>query len=88
MSKQWFLIESMGTTIDLSLISHVIWNHKTDRNVYTEISLGTSAAYDPDTAEVTGDRWWIHNRDDRKKLQSALVVLGLPTVELVFGKND
>lgn len=88
MNKQWFLIESMGVTVDLSLVSHVTWNHKTDPKIYTEISLGTSAAYDPETSEVVGDKWWISHPEDRKKLQLALVAMGLPTVNLVFNANN
>ena len=88
-NKQWFLIKSLGATVDLSLVTHVVWNHKVgnhkpERKIYTEICLGTSVAYDPDTCAVEGHKWWIYDPDDRKNLRAALIALGLPTVELVF----
>ncbi|MEG4579346.1 hypothetical protein QUA71_06885 [Microcoleus sp. MON1_C5] len=86
MTKQWFLIKSLGVTVDLSLVSHVVWNHKTDKCLYTGICLGTSVAYDPDTTSIEGNKWWVSDPADREDLQAALVALGLPTVELVFDR--
>lgn len=87
MSKQWFLIKSLGATVDLSLVSYVIWNHVSAQKVYTEICLGISPSEAGDMNANTGNEWWIRDPADRKLLQSALIALGLPTIELVFDTN-
>lgn len=89
MNKQWFLINSLGVTVDLSLVSQVLWNHKNcdDNKVYTRICLGTSIAHDPETQDMTNNEWWIYDPQDRKKLRERLVGMGLPTIDLVFNAN-
>jgi hypothetical protein len=87
-TNQWFLIKSLGVTVDLSLVTQVIWNYKVGGYIYTKIGLGTSIAYDPGLCQITGNAWWISEPDDRKKLQAHLIALGLPTVELIFCKDN
>ncbi|HEY9813946.1 MAG TPA: hypothetical protein V6D31_10505, partial [Candidatus Sericytochromatia bacterium] len=65
----------------------VIWNYVSGEQVYTKFCLGTSVAFNPETALVTSNQWWVYDPVDRKNLQVALVALGLPTVELVFNSN-
>jgi hypothetical protein len=88
MSKQWFLIKSLGATVDLSLVSYVIWNHVSAENLYTEICLGSSTVRKPGESENTTNEWWIKDPADRKNIQAALQALGLPTVELVFDSKQ
>lgn len=86
--KYWYLIEHLGITLDLSLIGVVHWNYY-DRScskpkLYTLLCLRMAGAVDPDFDGAAGNEWWVHDPDDRKKLQEALRLLGLPTVDLIF----
>ncbi len=91
MAKQWFLIKSLGITVDLDLISEVIWNSGSAARAYyyaTGICLGTSIAYDSMGGEFRGNYWYVQDREDRESLQKTLVSLGLPTIKLLFQKDS
>lgn len=84
MSRQWFLFESFGTTVDLSLVTEVSWNCVIDKGVYaTSFCLGTSVTHNLGTRASMSNCRYITNATDRKNLQAALISLGLPTVKLL-----
>lgn len=85
MSKQWFLIDSLGgITIDLSLVTEVNWNCVSGKGVYaTSFCLGTGVTYSLDDKMTMSNQRYIFNATDRKNLQAALISLGLPTVKLL-----
>lgn len=85
MSKQWFLVESYGATIDLSQVTEVCWNFKPGpKSRYaTLICLGTDIVYLRDDKSTGSNQRLIFNGKDRIRLQTMLVDMDLPTVKLL-----
>ena len=73
MTKNWFHISSLETTIDLSQVSEIIWNNKTSSisekpgKFYTSLFLGTSLAVSTDFGIVYNEII-VNSDEDRQAL--------------------
>lgn len=83
--KNWFLIQDLGITIDLDLVSVVKWNKQRysiaqSPSYATVIYLGTAITYCHSGEEIVANEFWITGKADREKLYQALKDLGLPAI--------
>lgn len=86
MSRQWFLFESSGITVDLSQITQVCWNFKLkNQDAYaTLLYFGVDVFYLPEGKLTGRNLMYVCSKKDRLQLQMMLAIdMGLPTIKLL-----
>ncbi|MEK0187541.1 hypothetical protein [Microcoleus anatoxicus] len=85
--KNWFLVQDLGVTIDLDLVSAVQWNKQFlhhpspgSPSYCTVIFLGTAITYSHAEEDVATNEFWIRSKADRERLYQTLKDLGLPAI--------